>query len=328
MLRTTALTTSSNDVPQLVDDIVAPDREVPIVVMAMAYGQTLSDVTRRAALTAETLAGVADVRLLVSQAVPAFNEAMGDEMAVFQGAVRTYLPGASVGDPRSYRHRYVTRTRADRHERAAAHTLARELFARASSARPPLLYREHVHGLLRSGGDVAAWDIATELDAELAEVRGQLDQASEDLELERLEHDETLADLESARSRVRYLERELADAGRPQFDVETPEEAIPRSAETCEEVAVLVGQHLEFVELPASACIQVAYLDGFPDASKWAKKAWMAFRALDAYGRAKAEGRVDADFRGANVSGALKTFAIPGSQVTMHESETTNSNAG
>jgi hypothetical protein len=326
VLRDDPMIVSSDDVPRLADIIFDEDRQLPIAVCTMAMGENFDSARDRAMRAARTLAGVALVAFVTGPAVDRLNEALGQGLTVFGGAVRTYLPGVDPDSPRGFRHRYIKRQQITRHPQAAAHILSRLLLRQSAGLRPPEVFRRALRGAFAGSSD-------TDLDAllemqyeELVEFQQRLRDAEDALEMATLEQEEAQSQADSFAARVRFLEDRLAEVGAHVRGAPTPEEDLPTTAETLSEVAALVRTHLSKVSLPDSATPDLERLDEHPRAGVWAKKAWQSLRAMEEYARLKGAGEIALDFRTANARGVLDSYGIQSNWVSMHESDTTDQN--
>lgn len=96
-------------VAELVRFVVAPDRQVPVLVFA-SDARRAYDQNRLASQLARDLAGVAAVfQLIDGEATQRFAETVPDGYAVYAGALRTFLPGAAVEGDEPSRHRVLGR---------------------------------------------------------------------------------------------------------------------------------------------------------------------------------------------------------------------------
>ncbi len=100
---------TTTHVAELIRFVAAPDRRVPVLVFA-SDARRAYDQNRLATQLARDLAGVAAVFQLVDgEATQRFAETVPDGYAVYAGALRTFLPGATGEGDEPSRHRILGR---------------------------------------------------------------------------------------------------------------------------------------------------------------------------------------------------------------------------
>ncbi len=324
------------DVDDLLRRLFDPSRTVPIVVVSPTKSERDNDVAPTLARADELqrrLAGVAIVATLGPGATSALSLAMHDAVGVsfdvHSGAVRTYLPGLGLPGDQPRRHRVVPFHRLEgRPPETAARLISLPLVQAACLRPPPPSWRETTGQLsafvTTPGADADLDELLAvaekERDEALAEVADALARRAE----ERETNDELLASQDLMERRIAYLEGELAKQdpgalyGHADEDIFEPE--------WCEEVA----QHIPDLSQLATASDLAAPagdLDVHADNASWARKAWRALRALQAYAEDKLAGKAEGwDFKlWCEHSGSAA--AIPASWVAMHESDSTDNNA-
>jgi len=305
-----------DEVPALADVLLHPGRAVPVVVVSRpADPADVAGTVATAATLARDLLGVAPVYLLEQGVGSALSARLGGALHVYGGAARTYLPGLGPDDDPG-RHRVLGPARV-RDTRLAARTIAAPLRRMALAARPPLPYRERGRDLVR-GGPVG--DQLTGL-ADLLAVEERAEQLEDQLRQRATEADETEAQLDASRARVRWLEAELAKHGSHVTGRPADPDGVPETVGSFAEavLAALDLDHLVVGELYEGA----EALDDYPGSAPWARKAWRALRALDAYARARADG-YDRDFYTWCRSPDSGGHAIPANWVVLAESDTTD----
>lgn len=291
VLRSSFQIADDDTVGDLLNELLDPARTVPVVV-ASPDPSDPGAARARAEELARALVGVANVWALEGLATSALSQALGPNLHVFGGAVRTYLPGLTISDGDHRRHRFARRELFQPHPRPGAQAVARSLVARAVAARPPLLFRNRVAllpGFTRRGRD------AEQLLADLLKVEEELDDLRHELELQILETEEIAAEAEAAKSRVRWLEQQLRQANVHVAGVATPESGMPTTADSCTMALELARQYLELVEV-GDTLAPAEDLDRHAKAGTWGRKAWEAFRALQSYAQAKSSGNWTGNF--------------------------------
>jgi len=322
-LMATPVQVQSHDVADLVGDIVDSQRTVPVVVITLGTLDRLADVQKRSEHAARRLAGLARVVYLAGPAIARLNDALGEELRVLPGGIRTYFPGAGQENDVAGRHRYEPAVRVARHERAASDALAELIFPRSASQRPPAVYRQSLRVLFssRSSADVEAF--FDEMVGEIEDLQERLNQALQDLEVARGQHEAAIKELDDSAKRVSWLEQRLAESGDYVRGVATPEDD---DVTSLQEVADFVRAKFKHLTFSAGADSDLARLDAHANASNWARKSLQAFQALDEYARLKQAGDLSGDFRSANMDSRLGQATIQVGWIAMNESETTTNN--
>lgn len=314
----------------LAERLLDKSRELPYVLVSPTREERDGDmqpVMERAYELNRRLIGIAPVVVLGPGAVSAFSRAMheevGEDFDVFGGSVRTYLPSITAADsPR--RHRYIPFHRIrGRHPRVTADIVAAAIQRGACAQAPPPLWRERLRPLLEPAG--ASDD---EIEAELLRLEQEREQeralrtrADETLESERESAAATERENNSLRRRVAWLERRFQELGTPAEA--TPEDDNPFEPDFCGDVPPEVAVRLPGLAFPEAQWTHADDLDTHVSAS-WAKRAWRAFKAMDAYATAKREGTFDGNFRDYCDAGRLD--AIPVTWIALSESESTDNN--
>lgn len=330
-LLTEATVIDEHTVDELVAQLTDPARTIPIVVVSRDRYSTPEGVLERGDQLLRQILGLAPVYLLEGLATSALSEALGPDLHVFGGAVRTYLPDLTVPDRAPKRHPFIAGRVFSSQPSAAATRIQRSLVQQAIALRPPAVYRDRVialPGFPRYQG--GAKD--EELLAELVDVENERDQLARELtdlrdevEFAALQLDEAEAELDRAQARVRYLEGRLRAAGDGSANEETPSSAIPETAESCAEAVGLARQYLGNLEV-GDTDFQAAALDTYLKSASWGRKAWRALRALHDYADAKSSGAFVGDFLAYCADGQLASVSIPAGWVAMKESESTDNN--
>lgn len=310
--------------------ILAPDRELPFVVVSPTREERDGDMQptkERASEINRRLIGIAPVVVLGPGAVSAFSGTMlrelGDGFDVYGGAIRTYLPGIAAADsPR--RHRFIPFHRIrGRLPRVGADIIAAAIQRGACAQAPPPLWRDRLRPLLEPAGapddEIEAELLRLELERE--QERALRARAEDTLESERETAAATERENDDLRRRVTWLERRMKEQGAP---VEpTPEDEPRFDPDFCGDVPGEVAGQLANVEFPESQWAFADELDTHVSAS-WAKRAWRAFKAMDAYAAAKTGGEFEGNFRDYCDEG--RPGAIPTTWIALSESGTTDRN--
>lgn len=97
-----------DEVTHLAYVICDDERDVPVVVFSHDNAVDDEVWTDRVRGAAEALVDRVGVHVLPPPAVDAFTDLVGRDLGVWGGALRVYLPGVDLGDPRPWRHRHLT----------------------------------------------------------------------------------------------------------------------------------------------------------------------------------------------------------------------------
>jgi len=317
----------------LAELLVAPDRDVPVVVVAPTRDELaqpqLGGARDRARELVRRLAGIAPVYILGRGAVTSLSTALvaiGPDLDVHSGSVRTYLPGVGEDDDRPGRHRFIPYHRlAGRPAETAAHLVGGPLLRAACNQPPPPIWRETIRSLLRHEDGPDAEELLDELltvEEAREDALAQAAQLERTLAAERESAAAAESENDDLRRRVSFLERQLRESGTAVVEPEAQTERF--DPDFCADVVLKVAEDLPGVEFPESQWQGADELDAHSNPS-WAKKAWRAFRALDAYAHDKQNGSFEGSFMDfCQRSGSLDV--IPVGWVSLKESETTDNN--
>lgn len=311
----------------LVDVVLDPLREVPVVVVSYNKSETdgVAQAFERGRELAKRLAGVAAVYVLGRDAVSAFSKEMlatfGPDMDVHSGAVRTYLPRAGSDSDYAGRHRFIPFHKLEsRQSDLAARIIAPVLFRGAVETPPPAVWRSSARILLAGGPAEADYDeLLKALDEENAELKRQVEELEAALSNERDSVMSLARQLDDLDRRQRFFREELRKLDPAAISYQP---AVAFEPAFCSEVVEHARGTLSFLVVPEEIDEGVSELDEHPDES-WARKAWLALRALDEYARAKSKGRYDKDFKtcceqsGTDIVVPLSWVARKESKLTM-----------
>jgi hypothetical protein len=355
VLASAPLIVAADGVDPLIDVLCDPDRQLPAMVaaahpaMALAeWGASIGQVTRDAA-------GLASIYLLAPAATEAFNQALGETHGVWGGALRTYMPvvdPASTEDGRRHRVMLAARMTADpyrvgavladfarRHVLDAPLPLAlrgvtRMLLTQAREPDARGLDGEREPGFVTPGNPGADPDSAARQARLVSKLRSERDAAL------------ALAEEQEARANSLYAEREnllaqLAEREQRVLELESRartfrqrlgEAGILTDSLPVEAPAPPPGEFAELIDWVERHLPRVAYtgavdapleLDMSPESPTWARSAWEALRALQAYADVKAARGFSGDFRAwCKNPPSPDQYVIPPNRVKMDESET------
>lgn len=312
-----------------------PARVAPVVVVSPTREEREGDIApcnARAAEMFRRLAGVARVVTLGPGATTALSKALhrcvGPDADVHSGAVRTYLPGFGGAGDLKRRHRLIPFHRLEnRPATTAARLISLPLIQGACLQPPPDVWRRRALELPafgRAGGPDADLEaLLDEAERERDEALALAEAAERRRAADRETVDETLGQLDSLTRRIGYLEQELAKTNAAALHAQPPGDHF--EPEWCEEVAREADGKLDLVVIGPRVVEAAEALDVHGDNASWARKAWRAFQALQAYAEAKRAGdAAGTDFKRFCQGG--HAAAIPEGWVANHESSGTDGN--
>lgn len=271
----------------LAQRVLDGNRSVPFIVMTLGHGETEASLKDRANEVQRRVCGVASVILLFGPAQPEFERTIGEDLRVFGGGLRTYLPGVTQRHAR--RNRYIPGARLAELDRYGWDRAFRGLVQQATSARPPAEVRSDLVQAFRGAATdrgaeelladlIAVETAAEEKDAKIADLTAQLRQILD--ETDSLRHD-----LDKAQRTVAWHE---SNNGQPTpVAIEADSEPSPS---TCTDAIERAIDELDFVVVGEAAIDHVGQLDNEGHRSVWAETLWNALSALSDYGKAKSEG--------------------------------------
>jgi hypothetical protein len=244
------------------------------------------DVTmRRAQAAFVRLCGVAVVIVLPPGDVARFQDLVGDDLAVWGGAARLYLPNQGVRGLRPERHRYVAGYRMKRAEEAAADYFVQLLSTTVPATPPPSDWEPLRHALARTGSadneellELALGENA-ELAAELEVLRAEVLDHEEQVELLQLEVEDLEAELNRKAGTIATITRAMSTQ-----PSDGPPDDLPDEVGSISE-AIELARALEGVVIHSQAPRDLDKLEAAVNAGAWANATWRGLRALDAYAR-------------------------------------------
>jgi len=314
------IATHESHLSKLLELLLEPTRECPIVVVGFDHQEDEFENRTRAEEIAKKLVGVAPVWLLWRGLMGTFADEVGEHFSVHNGSVRSYLPGLDIGDDSPFRHRFATRSRFQSRRAHGAYVVGDPLLRKATQLRPPRAYYERALKLPEFSRGVGADE--GELLDQLVELEQQIRELTEERDDAYLEAEIALSDLDNVQRRNQYLVDRLRDYGSQDYSGAKYEGEIlnPSTfADLLDEcVVVLQNVHMRESRDPAGQ------LDYHTKAGVWARKAWRSLKALDSYANAKKSGDYAADFKAFCESPPAEyEETIPSNWVARGESETT-----
>ncbi|MBF6605167.1 MAG: hypothetical protein IVW53_06245 [Chloroflexi bacterium] len=283
---------SLGGISDLVDLLLDPRRRLPVIVLTPAgeTGRGLVDPRE----VAYRLIGVAHVVEIVDRdATFGLTDRLGPLLSVYGGAVRTYWPGFTL-DSNPMAHPLWLPGRIEVVENSDA-GVAKRLERQLASVAVMRVQADPLEAELRIAKDAELLDRVTNLQAELermlsapgepdtewlTELQGAYDTAlglqGQVVTLQHENEDLRRDNEQLRRSFVEYTQS---------FDVDAASEsaAVPEDVTSSSEAIALARKHFANLAIPESAAVSLAELDAANENSGWARSAWRAFRALNAY---------------------------------------------
>ncbi|TLS47428.1 hypothetical protein FE633_04670 [Streptomyces montanus] len=333
-----------DDVEEVIEELCEPHRRLPVIVASVPYGQDAEAWTQKIVEPVfRHLSGLAVMYVLGPEAQQAFNSTL-EYHPVFGGGIRTYRPGVDPAwQPDAQRHPVMSRTTIEANPHRAAGILAslpqrlalRHPLPQPLDTLPVQRTRprpaaddsslKELRGELRSAEALLeeAEQREEARDEEIRDFRQQLKQA-EDRDFEQIvENDQLYGDLQDARNKIRFLQKQLEEAGLHALVHTSPPQPADRPV-TFTEILDRMGEfpHLRFTGNAKKAKELDAQCIG-----NWVTVAWDALRALNDYAAASAAGTTGGDFRHwcDNLPDDCEN-PFPSGKVKMKESETVGNN--
>ena len=305
-----------------------PERDLPMVVFSPDYRADPNTTIQRAKKAALTLAGLCQVYLLVPQGEGDFRSALGQELAVWTGACRVYLPGVNLESPDPRRHRIFLLRNLGARPIDAGLRIASYLSSFVARQRAPGAYVT-LRNLLDPDLQSTIDELWEEVDRQSEEIK-QLDDDKRNLEGSYLDGATEVEELNTELKAVRNSYTQLWNAAEAEgmldqiasrFQDQPLNDQIPApEPESCSELAQLARTHLSNICFPESACKDLDRLDQAIEASSWAKAAWRGLIALDTYAGSDATG--DGGFyQWCTSSGHPHAWPASSKKLAMAESE-------
>ena len=312
--------------------LVDPDRDLPLVVFSPESRRNPRFSIERAQRAAATLAGIAQVHLLVPDGESLFRSAVGSDLEVRSGACRVYMPGIDLAEPFPRRHRFFLSQSMGTKPVDAGLIVARHLSSRVARQRAPKSYVR----------------LRKLLDTDLAQQIDQLwednDKLEDELESARESHFDAAAEAQSLAEVIDQLQRDSHRAWETYHQLWTAidsagvreavensmnpsataeDEDLPKPPDKSEDIPELAAHHLRFVVIHPDACEDLDRLDYALEGPAWANSAWRALVALDQYAQ------VAQEFNGGFYTWCAESgspYAWPPKKLAMTESESVRNN--
>jgi hypothetical protein len=299
-----------------------PNRSLPLIVFSHDPAFPPDVTLGRACETLRQLLGATQVCLLGTEECAELRDILGDELAVWSGSARLYLPNRDASGLRPERHRFVLPTRFGVDCAQPARIFGHMLGGVVTARRAPACYAVVRRGLRERSAHSDA-DLLPIAEEEIQRIQRAFDELK--LELAGMESDlfDTQADLEEAISEVTSLRDGLAWT---RFDRKVTDGLtrtdLDRLADTPTSIAEAItwaAERLSGVVVHVDAPHDIRDLDSAVNGPSWAELSWRGLRALHLYALAGHEG----DFF-AWCSSSKHPWIWPASKkkLAMRESET------
>ncbi len=315
----------------LIDILCEPDRRLPAVVASAHPDIGFTQWQRIIERVTRELPGLASIYLMDAAATRAFGETIGATHAVWDGALRTYMPDVdpAVADE-ALRHRVMSAARIAADPGAAAaivSALPRRLAAEAPL--PAALAGVNRMLLTRAGDAVPAAAqaqvtlLAVERDLALNLAREQEERANSLF----AQRQSALAEITELEQRVLYLESQVKVLQERLISAGGRDAAV----RPIKGPAVPPGTFAELLDWLETSQPRVAFtgdiaeplsLDQRPESSTWVRSSWEVLRAMQSYASAKALKKFTGDFKVWCAAPPQGAYGIPAGKVVRDESET------
>lgn len=320
----------ASQVEELGDLILDRTRALPVVVFTHDRAVATEQVEAAASSAAKVLAGVGFVCTVTPSAMVRLNQQLGQGLHVYGGAARIFLPGTRQPGDRPGRHYYILRDKVIGSRKATNTILTERIYPLAAAARPPLAYRQLLHGTFGSQQGVdQQLRLAEELLRDSEEEARALREERDELEA-RLYATEDLLDGREQRAdyfegRARYLEQQLIRAG-ASSDTVFAVEPINVDDITSLQDAVIKALDLEHLVIPESAYADIDSLDRDPKAKTYGRKAFRSLLALNLYASKLHSGELTMSLKSALEDGRLEDSGAQPKWFAARESQSTDTN--
>ena len=268
----------------LVGLIKSPTRSLPIAVFS--HDRTGKVVTLdRAKAAHERLRGIAQVFVLPAQDIGPLRELVGEELSVWGGGARLYMPNWGPGGLRPERHRYVPGMVAARWPGAAADIFAQILAGVVTATPEPTLYSGVRRALLVAEGETAADQIFSQAALEIEELQRELRELQDKLFDEQSENERLNSELNAKSGTLERVRRNfvlMQNGGAGLSDDGAIE--LPETVSSITE-AILLADGLPGVVIHSDAPTEIDKLEVSLEATAWAQGIWRGLRSLDCYAR-------------------------------------------
>ena len=320
------LTTASHPIQAsgLVGLIRNPSRTLPIVVFSEDPAGGITPTIRRADVASKALAGAVQVMYLPADQIDSFKGAIGEDLGVWGGAARVYLPNSGPSGLKPERHRYLSRQQMGEDFRRPSRTLALMLGGIVTARRPPAAYGQ-VRRELRLGRDRSDAELLGLAEEEMARLTAERDELKDQLEQLREELLDTQADFDEEVVRSTRLENQLQVMLIDRSTPEALEGTVDLAVEvgSIEEALQLARERLPGVVIPPGIEKDVEDLDDSVNSTAWGDITWRGLRALHLY----AEAGFDGNFKQWCLdSGHVWAWSASDKKLAMRESEQVENN--
>lgn len=282
---------SQTGVPEFVELLNDPERQIPFVVVAEDRYEEKKDAEARCLNFYQSIMGFAPVFFLNKEATSAFADSVGTTLSLEAGSIRCYMNGPEPLEENPRRHKKIPRELYVKDPQNTAKRVIKILNPLALKRPLPDIYINEISILpgfpnYKAPGDEDLLEEAIDLEAEVQRLTAEVESLTNDLDFAFLSQDESEQRLSDAQARIEFLRKRLEafhDLGAHEMP---PTPAIPPKVDSCREAVSNVRQFLDLVEI-GDTNEAVGELDGYQQSSIWANKAWQGFRTLEIYARSK-----------------------------------------
>lgn len=309
------LPVSAAEVPVIVEVLQDPARTLPYIVFSAPVDPGDGAWLRKAEQTATRTAGVAVTLTLDRDAAAALRAELGD-LAVWNGAVRTYVarPLASRAD--GYQHRYLLPDRLA--QQSAVDRLVFAVTQASTRRRVPQMFSAFLTPVVASATVVAGSPADELAEDQVFRLQVDLDGLNQELSVVR-------GHLE--RLRTALAERNLDELFWTAHDPAGEDaDDLPDEVQDTSDAILTAQQHLcDWLVVPDTAARELDGIDAAANSYSWGNTTWRGLRALALFAQERAEG-FQGDFRAWCQSGHPLGWSASTKKLAMRESETVQKN--
>ncbi len=262
----------------VVNLIISPLRECPVVVFAHDRQNGPAVTMERAQRTADALAGVVVVRVLSDGSEAVFSNQIGHEHGLEAGEARIYLPGSHPPN----QHRRLDRDLVAQSPESAAEQFALLLQPAMANRRPPAAFDSALN-LLRNSGNLNQAQLLKLAAEELAENQQAIEQLRTTLERTQNEVIDSIADLEERDTKIAIQLRMINSYRRKLNEISEASLRMPEEVASVAEAVTAAQQHLTGLAIPTNLGGDIAQLDQTLTSRTWGNTIWRGLLALNAY---------------------------------------------
>ena len=264
-------------------------RSLPLAVFA--HDRAGREVTlERANFAHERLRGIAQVYVLRATDVDVFRDLVGEELGVWGGGARLYMPNWGPDGLRPERHRFMPGSAAARSPRAAADFFFRVLASAVAATPEPTLYAMVKRPLRAIEGETEAEQFYESAAREIELLQRELRRTRDEKDFEQTQNEELNRELNEKSSALERMRRSFALMQSGSANVNDVDEVVLPSSVSSMWEAILWAQELGGLVVHPDAPRDIDELEITDQRASWAQQTWRGLRALDSYAKSHQTG--------------------------------------